>query len=445
MEINPLSPTRTKLSKKETPISKQKSLISKQKNGKKLGIYAFNSATLEPRGFWMSENDFYEAKKRQLENRLKSYQLKELSAVLIQSLPEYNIKKNGAKTLTRVWHCGKTPITKSTLLIDYVRGQKGKNYFAGLQHCASYWLCPVCAYKIAEERAHEILTQVEIYKSEGKIIGFITLTFPHYQHENLKENIKFLVKSFDYCRTHRKVKSICKPKYVRSLETTYGQNGHHPHLHNIMIFETKEQFEQYSEAFKNIWMQSIINAGKSNKYIEKRSFDSVTWDGKVKSISEYLTKFNNLPEEKRNIIEYDKKKYSIAQEMTKGQMKKSNTGYTPFQILFSIINGEKWQFNKDQTEVYKEYARDIKGHRMIQASKKFYPENHKQKKEEDIVKDDTIDFIIYSIGILLWKQIIAKNLISDIIPAYDFGGLPAVISVLENNNIKFTKSQRLFF
>jgi hypothetical protein len=444
METNPPATTATKLNKKgkkETTFFDHK---INEKNQYNLGIYAFNSATLEPRAFWMVDNTFYQAKKRQLENRINAYQLKELSATLIQSLPEYNIKKNGEKTLTRVWHCGKTPAKNNGIMVDYVRGQKGKNYFSGLQHCASYWLCPVCAYKVAEQRAAELLQQVEIYRSQGKVIGFITLTAPHYKDESLKENTKFIIKGFDFCRQHRKVKTIFYPQYVRALEITYGKNGFHPHLHNIMIFDNKEQFDQYSEALKKLWINYITISGKSTKAIETRSFDAVTWDGKTKSITEYMTKFNHLPEQKRNEIEHDKKKYSIAQEMTKGQMKKANKGFTPFQILDSIIKGVKWPFEKDQTEIYKEYARDIKGHRMLQSSRGFFTKVETMT-DEDIVKDDTVDLVIYSIHVLLWRKLISKSLIADIIAAYDFGGLPSVISVFERNNIKYNKNKRIFF
>lgn len=402
-----------------------------------LGIYAFNSATILDQGKNVKQKIIKAPKietrrnERRLSNRKKTWKLKEQSATLLNTMKEYTTKKDGNKTLSRVWHCGKTPVSTESN-ISYVRGITGNNYFTNLQHCASYWVCPVCAGKVARERTDEIYLALKEYLNQGYEIYFGALTLPHYQSEGLKENMEILIKGFDWVKEHRAVKNILPKKtevgedgkeksilesliYLRSLEITFGVNGWHPHLHPIFILP-KGLGETYINQFRKYYLSWLEKKQKLTVHAERRAVNFELWDKKIETLSDYLCK------------------WSISNEVGNGQSKKSKTasGFTPFQILELIAEKKTWDLKQDPETVFKQYARIIKGRRMLQSSRGFFEMvNVEVKTDEEIVKDDETAETLFTVSLMVWNEAVRKDLIFDLVDAYDFGGVDAVSDVID--------------
>lgn len=387
-----------------------------------LGIYAFNSAKNQNQGNNVKQRIIKAPKietrrnERKLCNKKKTWKLKEKSAILLNTMKEYTTKRDGNKTLSRVWHCGKTPVSTENN-ISYVRGVKGGNYFTNLQHCASYWVCPVCAGKIAHQRTDEIYSALKEYLIQGYEIYFGALTLPHYQSEGLKDNMEILIEGFNWVKEHRAVKSILPEPliYLRSLEITFGVNGWHPHLHPIFILP-KGQGERYLNQFRKYFLSWLGLNEKLTVHAERRAVSFEIWDEKIATLSDYLCK------------------WSISNEVGNGQSKKTKTasGYTPFQILELLSDEKPWDLKQDQETTFKEYARVIKGRRMLQASRGFFKAvKVETKTDEDIVKDDEVAEKLFTISPVVWCEAVRKDLIFDLIEAYDFGGVDAVSDVID--------------
>lgn len=115
----------------------------------------------------------------------------------------------------------------------------GTAHYSGLVTCGSLWACPVCAVKIQEKRRHELDHLVSWAVTEGLTAVMVTLTFPHQSFHTLSDLIQKQRDAFKYFRRGspygKLKKSLGFEGLVRSLEVTHGQNGWHPHTHELWL------------------------------------------------------------------------------------------------------------------------------------------------------------------------------------------------------------------
>ena len=117
--------------------------------------------------------------------------------------------------------------------------ERGAASVSGLHTCGSK-LCPVCS---ARESARQI-AQVE--KAAAKLLTgkkcalMLTLTIPHQRGDDLGELLDVLQGAWNASLSGRggKVwKSYGRIHYLRALDYTHGQHGHHPHYHALFIMD----------------------------------------------------------------------------------------------------------------------------------------------------------------------------------------------------------------
>jgi hypothetical protein len=114
--------------------------------------------------------------------------------------------------------------------------------------------------------------------------------------------------------------------WARAFETTYGENGWHPHLHIILVFEgqrTPERIQRFAdEVFWPSWQRSV----------EKSGFETLKDSGGMDVRC-------STAESAIGLAAYVAKQ--LALEATHGLAKKGRKGgRTPFQILDDARNGE---------------------------------------------------------------------------------------------------------
>lgn len=463
--------------------------VSKNENHNNL-----NSNLLGPLGNYVEFSATFpnNDKKNSTDFQKHLWDLKELSGIILSGLPEFTTKVVKTKFSSweeerscRVCECGVKPIpAKEKKFVNYVQGEKGKHYFAGLQHCGLSWVCPICGHKIQTERVEEINNALTEFSKRGYEIYFVTFTLPHYKSEKLKDNVKTVIQSFDRAKNHRRVKekitkkvsfkitdidqetgeikekTITKPDfwYLRSLEITYGLNGWHPHLHGIFIYPKNEGYaKNHLEAFKAQWIEELRKNDKNSEFLEKRSFDFRLWDGDFKKLSEYLDKikFNEgINQEKQDeifSIKSNQAKRNLSNEIARSQNKNSRDGVTPWGILETIKKETPWNLPGSPRELFKEYAKAMKGKSMIQACKYFYSfVNVETKEEAEILQDDETEKVLFSIEKPLWEKIRHKKLIFGVKQAYETGqaggyGLLGVDMFLTRNEVKFERNINVFW
>jgi hypothetical protein len=239
--------------------------------------------------------------------------------------------------------------------------ETGQSSFAGLQTCGSVWDCPVCYAKISELRCNELTwgTGLNIAKFGRDSLVFVTFTFPHQRTDNLKDLLKRLSAATAYFNRHRDYRNlrdkIGQHGYTRSLEVTHGQNGWHPHLHEIWFCNT-EQFDYYyiKQAVFDLWTKSCEFAG----------LPAPSWDHGIdvrdgEFAAAYAAGF------RKDIIPADLRKaansWGMEHEITKSCAKSGRNGSrTPWQLLDDYVAGDK-----QAGALFREYSAAFKGKQQV--------------------------------------------------------------------------------
>jgi hypothetical protein len=111
----------------------------------------------------------------------------------------------------------------------------------GVQRCGSVWVCPACAPVVREKRAGEIDQAVRAWLDAGGGAAFVTLTVPHHQGDALAKLLCVVMDAYNHVGKSRDLIAFKnRTKFagqIRAIEVTHGQNGWHPHLHALYLFE----------------------------------------------------------------------------------------------------------------------------------------------------------------------------------------------------------------
>ena len=142
-------------------------------------------------------------------------------------------------TLERVRKCRRVPTSSNVVL---GRMEDGSARYANLTTCASIHCCPRCASRIWAGRGEELAAALEAWHLRGYAVGFITLTMRHAKSQGLADLWDGLSSAWASASTQnaaiRKARERLNVKgFARVVESTYGANGWHTHLHVVAFFE----------------------------------------------------------------------------------------------------------------------------------------------------------------------------------------------------------------
>jgi hypothetical protein len=162
----------------------------------------------------------------------------------------------------------------------------------------------------------------------------ITFTFAHKIHDDLKDLERKFAKALEKMRKHRQyVELLAEYGYfglIKALECTYGQNGWHPHSHELFFF-TKEIPAHKLNRFHSRLFECWYNA------CEKVGLGLPTFGHGIKvkrsySPAEYLAKFGHH------------QKWGAGSELSKSNFKKSrkDTSRTVWDLLDDYEQGDKF-------------------------------------------------------------------------------------------------------
>lgn len=125
----------------------------------------------------------------------------------------------------------------------YIVAKGDKSHFNGLTRCSNKWVCPSCSARDMSNFASDLACAIEALKSEYAAI-MITATVPHIKNESFDVVYKRLHSVWRKLIARRSSKRHidgfsrfwrdCGVKYYAyAVETTYGVNGWHPHIHAL--------------------------------------------------------------------------------------------------------------------------------------------------------------------------------------------------------------------
>jgi len=226
--------------------------------------------------------------------------------------------------------------------------EHGSAFYANLQTCSSVWACPVCAAKISERRRVELLQAMEQHQASGGSVLLLTLTNPHTSTDDLLAMLKaqaLAMSRFNSTKSAQKLwVSIGCIGTVRAWEVTHGSNGWHPHFHILLFVASGLDLEQLRSSFYSVWS----NCCRLAKLPIPSELHGVRIDDGTKAAN-YVTK--GL--------------WGLDREMTKGHIKKSKQGRSPFDLLRSYL----YDKDKQAGVLFCDYARSFKGKRQLVWSK----------------------------------------------------------------------------
>lgn len=256
-----------------------------------------------------------------------------------------------------VYHCLRTIQRKGGGVEVWQAAEHRSAHYGNLMICGLHWVCPVCAVKIAQRRVGEVARAVKVTQEHGGAVGFMTVTIPHYQGQDLGQLLDgFLgaVRSFKGRRRYRDLMSrLGHLGEVRSLETTYGDNGWHPHTHSLNFFpEGVGAWAEVREELAAMWGQVVEGRGLGKvheehglSFVEVGSRESGE-DAQV--VAEYAVKSDDGLGSR----------WGAADELVRGNSKQARrAGRTPFAILadYTLAGDEA------SGALFRAYAQAFKG------------------------------------------------------------------------------------
>lgn len=268
-----------------------------------------------------------------------------------------------------VYHCLRTVRSKKGVEVWHSAERKSAHY-GNLRICGLHWVCPVCAVKIVQHRAGEVARAVSLVQEHGGTVVFQTLTLPHYAGQHLPTLLnEFLaaVRSFKGRRLYRDVMaSLEHLGEIRSLETTIGVNGWHPHTHSLHFFDGgPEEMEKAREELSALWGRVVAKRGLGEVHeVHGLDFQIVgsRESGEESTIvAEYVAKAADGLEER-----FKGGRWEAWDELARGNSKQARRGgRTPFALLadYALAGDE------EAGELFRDYAGAFKGKNHLRWSK----------------------------------------------------------------------------
>lgn len=160
--------------------------------------------------------------------------------------------------------------------VAYCRWQRISSYVAaiasgdrlklgGLYTCTSVWACPLCAAVIQERRRPELVQLVAWANHNWLQAAMVTLTFPHQIGDDLERLLEcqaLALRLFRMGRAWTRLKKFSRYRgHVRSLELTDGDNGWHPHTHELFIIAHDVDQARFTAEVREQWESACFRAG----------------------------------------------------------------------------------------------------------------------------------------------------------------------------------------
>ncbi len=268
-----------------------------------------------------------------------------------------------------------------------------KAFFSGLQVCCSVWVCPICSSKVTERRRLEILTAQNQHFQCGGVTYMVTLTIRHKKWQTLQVNMEKFRQSLIKLRSGKRYQTLTdelKLKgIIRSIEITHGQNGWHPHSHELWMLDAKLTAKQY-----DAWFSELFTLWKNASKKVGLELPTRKHGLNIKyslSVSEYLTK-----------IGHDQH-WGSSSELTKSMVKKGHGSLTPFDFLRDE--------NPENEQLFIQYAEATFGWRQIFWSPGLKKQFNLIEKTDDEIASEVEEtaVVVARIPYKVWKQLILND------------------------------------
>lgn len=245
--------------------------------------------------------------------------------------------------------------------VDKVTVHRSKNakkaYFSGLMVCGSVWHCAVCAARISEARRQELERAMAGWTGGNFMITYTASHKIKTSLHDILETVTQGVRDFKSGRRFQTLKNAMAWRgSVKSLEVTYGKNGWHPHVHELVFCDVSPntlELDVFEIALKKYWLDVLGRKG----YVASTDRGLVVSDDNY-DLKRYVAKFGREP---LMSLEDWKNRWTPSQEITKSVVKRGRAGgRTPTQLLIDYMVDDF-----EAGEAWREYAKEFKGRKQL--------------------------------------------------------------------------------
>lgn len=307
--------------------------------------------------------------------------------------------------------------------------EHGGAFYSGLMNCGSVWACPVCAAKVQERRRAEIGAAVDWTYEQKLQPVMVTLTFPHYAWQKLSDLVAQQADALRRLRAGapwtRFKESVGYQGLIRSLELTLGQNGWHPHTHELWLVSAHVDADEMKAKVLERWKNCCARAGllDLNDVDQVRAFEAHAVDIKGWcNASDYLAKQD------------DSRHWGVDRELAKGSTKAGRAkGKHPFGLLAAAAIGDKQSGAK-----YIEYAGVMKGKRQLFWSSGLKSQVGVVDMTDEELADDERDSaeMLGLLDLADWRLVREAGKRAQLLDAAETGGWPAVLAMVRSLRAK---------
>ena len=258
----------------------------------------------------------------------------------------------------RVAHCQRV-IAPFKTTVDVKRNPtNAKTRYGNLIRCKSVWDCAYCASAISEHRRGELQRATQQHWANDGMVLHNIYTLRHNSGDHLGELLTQLRQAMRRFRNGKFWVNLRDDLgivgYVTALEVTHGDNGWHPHLHELMFLRDLPAGErgELNDIFAARWARFVSKqGGQASLYAGFRM--KVGRD----VIADYVAKFGHLPQ---------RGAWGVDAELTKQVVKQAKTddGRTPMQLLYDYGDGDA-----QAGILWQEYSRVFHGRNQLFWSK----------------------------------------------------------------------------
>ena len=291
-------------------------------------------------------------------------------------------------------------------------------HYKGLATCGSVWVCPICASKIQERRRVEVAAAVIYSASIDRSPVMVSYTFPHRLDQPLALLLRLQADAIKHLRGSRgyiaSMLRISNAGRIRSLEVTHGQNGWHPHTHELLFVDPKMPAEWLRNELANLWLKACTKVGLFRPGLDDESAflrHSVDVRAGDAGVSDYLAKLD------------DQSKWTTAHELTKSSSKQGKrTGRHPFALALQTST----------SALFLEYVQAMKGQRQLVWSRGLKAAvGIEDKTDDEIAAEETeIAAAIIPITRAQWRVVVGNDARWELLHAAKTGGATGVADLL---------------
>lgn len=286
-------------------------------------------------------------------------------------------------------------------------GQRKRASYAGLQTCGSVWACPICASKVSEHRRGELVALVAAHKAAGGTVLLVTRTFPHSARQPLAGMLAKLAQAENKFKQGKPWERL-KARFgvvgsVRAVEATFGANGWHPHIHELVFLAGPVDEAAFAAALFARWVSAATRAGFAAPSVE-HGLD--VRDGS--QAAAYASK------------------WGMEAELTKWQLKRGKEGSLgPFDLLRVALTDDDAQAVATARLLFAEYAQGFRGKRQLVYSpglRKLYNLAPELTDDEAAEGSEPDAVVLGRLTLAQWRAVLRANKRGQLLEAINAAG-----------------------